>query len=54
VGMRERAARIGGLFTIESSPDSGTSITLVVPGRVAFRSTKPTLSQRFRSLISGD
>lgn len=36
-GMRERAERIGGKFTLVSSPDSGTVITLVVPGRVAFR-----------------
>jgi signal transduction histidine kinase/streptogramin lyase len=36
-GMRERAERIGGKFTLVSSPASGTTITLVVPGRVAFR-----------------
>ena len=35
-GMRERAERIGAKFTLASSPDSGTVITLVVPGRVAF------------------
>jgi signal transduction histidine kinase len=35
-GMRERAERIGGKFTVISSPDSGTIITLVVPGRIAF------------------
>lgn len=34
-GMRERAKRIDSKFTIASSPDSGTVITLVVPGRVA-------------------
>ena len=34
-GMRERAERIGSKFSIASSPDSGTVITLVVPGRVA-------------------
>lgn len=36
-GMRERAARISSKFTVVSSPDSGTVITLVVPGRIAFR-----------------
>jgi signal transduction histidine kinase/ligand-binding sensor domain-containing protein len=36
-GMRERAERIGGKFTLLSSPNSGTVITLVVPGRIAFR-----------------
>jgi len=35
-GMRERAARIGGRFAIDTTPSSGTTITLVVPGRVAF------------------
>lgn len=36
-GMRERAERISSKFTLVSSPASGTVITLVVPGRVAFR-----------------
>jgi signal transduction histidine kinase len=35
-GMKERAERIGGKFTLHSSPHSGTTITLVVPGRTAF------------------
>ncbi len=35
-GMRERAERIGARLTLVSSPNSGTVITLVVPGRVAF------------------
>lgn len=40
-GMRERAERIGSKFTLVSSPASGTLITLVVPGRVAFRAGIP-------------
>jgi ligand-binding sensor domain-containing protein/signal transduction histidine kinase len=36
-GMRERAERIGAKFTLDSSPNSGTVITLIVPGRIAFR-----------------
>jgi len=36
-GMRERAGRISSKFTLVSSPTSGTLITLLVPGRVAFR-----------------
>ena len=36
-GMKERAERIGAKFTLDSSPNSGTVITLVVPGRIAFR-----------------
>ncbi|HEY0727668.1 MAG TPA: ATP-binding protein, partial [Pyrinomonadaceae bacterium] len=40
-GMRERAERIGSKFTLVSSPATGTLITLVVPGRVAFRTGIP-------------
>ena len=36
-GMKERAERIGAKFTLDSSPNSGTVITLVVPARIAFR-----------------
>jgi signal transduction histidine kinase/ligand-binding sensor domain-containing protein len=36
-GMRERAARIGADLTIDSSADSGTEVTLVVPGGIVFR-----------------
>jgi signal transduction histidine kinase/ligand-binding sensor domain-containing protein len=35
-GMRERAERIGAAFTLVSVPDTGTAITLIVPGRLAF------------------
>jgi signal transduction histidine kinase len=38
-GMRERAARIGGKLRIVSSVDSGTEVSLVIPGRIAFRRT---------------
>ena len=36
-GMRERAFRIGGKLIIASSANSGTEVTVVVPGRVVFR-----------------
>ncbi len=36
-GMRERAARIGGKFTLVSTPKSGTEIVVVVPGSIAFQ-----------------
>jgi signal transduction histidine kinase/ligand-binding sensor domain-containing protein len=36
-GMRERAVRIGAKLTLNSSAPSGTEITLVVPGDIAFR-----------------
>jgi signal transduction histidine kinase len=41
-GMRERAARIGGKLKIVSSVDSGTEVSLVIPGRIAFRGTGNT------------
>lgn len=39
-GMRERGRRIGGNLTIVSSAATGTEITIVVPGRVAFRTSQ--------------
>ncbi|HKR12912.1 MAG TPA: two-component regulator propeller domain-containing protein, partial [Pyrinomonadaceae bacterium] len=38
-GMRERAERIGAKLTLVSSASSGTVITLVVPGRIAFHAS---------------
>jgi signal transduction histidine kinase len=35
--MRERAARVMGKFSIESSVGSGTAITLTVPGGIIYR-----------------
>jgi signal transduction histidine kinase len=40
-GMRERTARIGGKFTIVSSPGSGTEVQIVVPGGIIFGKTDP-------------
>jgi signal transduction histidine kinase/ligand-binding sensor domain-containing protein len=48
-GMRERAARIGGKFTLESSSNRGTEITLIVPGGTIFRKMMPVR----RSLFTG-
>jgi signal transduction histidine kinase/streptogramin lyase len=40
-GMKERAARIGGAFSLDSSPAAGTRITLRVPGaRIYFKPKK--------------
>jgi signal transduction histidine kinase/ligand-binding sensor domain-containing protein len=36
-GMRERADRIGGKLTVTSSAETGTEITVVVPGSIVFR-----------------
>ena len=45
-GMRERAERIGGKLRIASSVDSGTGVTLVIPGRIAFREPETTEPDR--------
>jgi signal transduction histidine kinase len=49
LGMRERAARIGGKLTITSAPGAGTVVTLVVPGGLAFRSEQPGIFRRLRA-----
>ena len=36
-GMQERAARIGGLLKISSSPSNGTEVLLTIPSGVAFQ-----------------
>lgn len=44
VGMRERAARIGGRLRVVSMPQKGVAVRLRIPGRVAFarhQQTKP-------------
>ena len=50
-GMRERAIRIGGKLTIVSAPNSGTEITLVMPGRLIFQSVGAMRWERIKSLI---
>jgi signal transduction histidine kinase/ligand-binding sensor domain-containing protein len=52
-GMRERAARIGGKFRLVSSIDSGTEITVVVPGRIVFRKPRTTPSEKIKSILRG-
>jgi signal transduction histidine kinase/ligand-binding sensor domain-containing protein len=51
-GMRERAERIGSKFSLVSSQNSGTVITLTVPGRIAFLSERPNWSYRLKSPFS--
>ena len=53
-GMRERAARIGGKFTLRRSSDFGTEIRLIVPGGLIFRkgtSARRSLFTRIRTLF---
>ena len=46
-GMRERAGRISGSLSLKTSPDSGTEIELIVPGRIVFRSPRSSWSPLF-------
>jgi signal transduction histidine kinase/ligand-binding sensor domain-containing protein len=50
-GMRERAARIGGKLTLVSSANSGTEITVVVPGGIVFRKASATPLSKLRDLF---
>lgn len=50
-GMRERARRIGSKLTLVSSVSSGTQMTLVVPGNVAFRKASVTRSKRIKTFL---
>jgi signal transduction histidine kinase len=49
-GMRERALRIDGKLNLASSPDSGTRIELIVPGRIVFRGRRPMWWTLFTSI----
>jgi signal transduction histidine kinase len=48
-GMRERAAHIEGKLTFTSAPGSGTVVTLIVPGGIAFQTPQSTLLSRRRA-----
>jgi hypothetical protein len=49
-GMRERADRIGGKFTLVSSAASGTEITLIVPGGIVFHKTSRPIFNKITDL----
>jgi hypothetical protein len=54
--MRERAVRISGKLSLETSPESGTNIELIVPGRIVFcgpRSGWSTLFARMKDVFCG-
>jgi len=50
-GMRERAKRIRSKFRLVSSPNSGTEMTLVVPGNMIFRKPSVTRFARLKILL---
>jgi signal transduction histidine kinase len=50
-GMRERAARIGGKLTLVSSVNSGTEITVVVPGDIVFQKRSASPFEKLKALL---
>lgn len=53
VGMRERAQRIGGAFSIESKVGMGSSVTIAVPARLAYADKSPRRRWLSRLFSSG-
>lgn len=53
-GMRERTERIGSKFTLNSAPNSGTVMTLVVPGNIVFRKASATGVERIKTFFGLD
>jgi signal transduction histidine kinase len=51
-GMRERAARIEGKLTIVSSANTGTEITVIVPGRIVFRKPSAAPTEMMKRLLN--
>jgi signal transduction histidine kinase len=51
-GMRERAARIEGKLTIVSSANTGTEITVIVPGRIVFRKPGAAPTEMMKRLLN--
>ena len=50
-GMRERAARIGGRLSLVSSANSGTEVTVVVPGSVVYRRASAAQSNWIKAIF---
>ena len=50
-GMRERVARIGGKLMVVSSADSGTEITVIVPGDIVFREPSASPLDKIRTIL---
>ena len=47
----EPVARIGGKLTVSSSPDSGTEITVIVPGSIVFRKPITSPLEKIRTIL---
>lgn len=50
-GMRERAARIGARLSLVSSANSGTQVTVVVPGSVVYRRAGTVPSKLIKAIL---
>jgi signal transduction histidine kinase len=50
-GMHERADRIGGKLKVTSSANSGTEITVVIPGRAIFLRPDNSLIEKLASVF---
>ncbi|MEG3086871.1 sensor histidine kinase [Sphingomonas sp. PB4P5] len=50
-GMRERAERAGGRFELATSPGQGTEICVSVPDRLAYRTGKRSIAERFKEVF---
>jgi signal transduction histidine kinase len=51
-GMRERAAQIHSKLSIRSSANSGTSVTLTVPGNVVYRNRRLSLFEGLKERLA--
>ena len=49
--MRERAARIGGRLTIQTSANHGTGIKIVIPGSLAFGRLRPSPLDKVKAIF---
>ena len=47
IGMRERAERIGARFQIDTTPGTGTELTLFVPARIAYEDNSNWIARLF-------
>ena len=52
-GMRERASHLGGELRISSSPRTGTTISLIVPGHAIYKSSLEGFRARWKKFFLG-
>ena len=52
-GMRERAARIDSKLRVVSDENSGTEVTVVIPGGIVFRKASATRFEKIKNIFGG-